>query len=419
MYNLQWLKIDANLFANRKIQILLKEPDGDTYIRVWIQLLSISLECNKDGKLLIGENKPMSIEYFSKIMGKSYEKMKKIIGKFLELEMIILENEVYKIKNWNEYQSIQTYEKYKEQGRLRQQKYREKKKSEKEKSDVTVTLRNGEEENKEKNKDEIFHNKCKFCGKDLKPIGLDYLYANISLSSIEYERCNCKESKAYWKEIDLKEEIQRKRKHFEQIIRQFYIQNYSSKRIQDYQFETFIITENNEKEVEIAKDFTEKCINKNQKNGLIITGKSGVGKTHLAKAILNKLTEKDMLVLMGRLILLLDVIKDTFKDFSSKEKDIIELYSKVDMLIIDDLGTERISSWGLEKLYTIIENRNENKLPIIVTTRFNKESLLDRFYQSEDEELAEAVIEKLYQFCYGIELKKYDEYEKEKVSISD
>ena len=125
-----------------------------------------------------------------------------------------------------------------------------------------------------------------------------------------------------------------------------------------------------------------------------------------------------MLVLMGRLILLLDVIKDTFKDFSSKEKDIIELYSKVDMLIIDDLGTERISSWALEKLYTIIENRNENKLPIIVTTRFDKESLLERFYQSEDEELAEAVIEKLYHFCYGIELKKYYEYEKENNCIS-
>ena len=84
-----------------------------------------------------------------------------------------------------------------------------------------------------------------------------------------------------------------------------------------------------------------------------------------------------------------------------------------------DLGTEKISQWALDKLYTIIENRNENKLPIIVTTRFDKESLLDRFYQSEDEELAEDVIEKLYQFCYGIELKKYDENEKKKVSISD
>ncbi len=268
-------------------------------------------------------------------------------------------------------------------------------------------------------KEEIFHNKCKFCGKDLKPIGLDYLYANIPLSSIEYERCDCKQSKAYWNEVDLKEEKQKKRKQFEQMIRQFYIQNYIGKQIQDYKFDNFITTETNKKEVEIAKDFTEKCINKNQKNGLIITGKSGVGKTHLATAILNKLTEKDVLVLMGRLILLLDVIKNTFKDFSSKEKDIIELYSKVDILIIDDLGTERISSWALEKLYTIIENRNENKLPIIVTTRFNKESLLDRFSQSEEKDLSEAVIQKLYQFCYGIELKNYDQTEKEKVSISD
>ena len=113
------------------------------------------MECNKEGNLVIGENKPMTIEYFSKIMGKSYEKMERIIGKFLELEMIILENEVYKIKNWNKYQSIETYEKYKEQGRLRQQRYREKLKSENGKSNVTVTLYNKEEENKENKRKEI------------------------------------------------------------------------------------------------------------------------------------------------------------------------------------------------------------------------------------------------------------------------
>lgn len=155
MYKLQWLKIDANLFANRKIQILLKEPDGDTYIRVWLQLLILAMECNKEGKLLISDNKPMTIEYFSKIMGKSFEKMEEIIKKFLELEMIILENEVYKIKNWNKYQSIETYEKYKEQGRLRQQRYRERLKSENGKSNVTITLCNGEEENKENKRKEV------------------------------------------------------------------------------------------------------------------------------------------------------------------------------------------------------------------------------------------------------------------------
>lgn len=147
MYNLQWLKIEIKIFSNRKIQILLKEQDGDTYFRVWIQLLTIAIECNCDGKLVIGDNKPMTIENFSKIMGKSKKKIEKIIKKFQELNMIIVEEGAYKIKNWDEYQSIESSEKYKEQNRIRQQKYREKLKSEKEKSNVTITENNAQEDN--------------------------------------------------------------------------------------------------------------------------------------------------------------------------------------------------------------------------------------------------------------------------------
>ena len=147
MYNLQWLKIEIKIFSNRKIQILLKEQDGDTYFRVWIQLLTIAAECNCDGKLVIGENKPMTIENFSKIMGKSKKKVEKIIKKFQELNMLIVEEGAYKIKNWDKYQSIESSEKYKEQNRIRQQKYRERLKSEKEKSNVTITENNAQEDN--------------------------------------------------------------------------------------------------------------------------------------------------------------------------------------------------------------------------------------------------------------------------------
>ena len=152
MYSLQWLKLELKIFSNRKIQILLREPDGDTYFRVWIQLLTIAIECNCNGKLVIGENKPMTIENFSKIMGKSKKKIEKIIKKFQELNMIIVEEGAYKIKNWDEYQSIESSEKYKEQNRIRQQKYREKKKSETEKSNVTITQHNTKEEKKIRNK---------------------------------------------------------------------------------------------------------------------------------------------------------------------------------------------------------------------------------------------------------------------------
>ena len=151
MYEIPWFKTETTIFSNRKIQIILKLPEGDTYFRVWIQLIALAVECNNRGRLEIGTNNPMTIQNFSKIMGKSKKKIEKIIQKFLELNMLIVEDEAYKIKNWDKYQSIEPYEKYKEQNRIRQQKYREKLKSEKEESNVTITLDNAQEENKIKN----------------------------------------------------------------------------------------------------------------------------------------------------------------------------------------------------------------------------------------------------------------------------
>ena len=147
MYELPWFKTETNIFSNRKIQLILKLTDGDTYFRVWIQLIALAVECNNKGRLEIGDNNPMTIENFSKIMGKSKKKIEKILNKFLELEMLRKEGETFLIKNWDKYQSIEKYEKYQMQNRERQKRYREKLKSEKEKSNVIQTLSNGQEKN--------------------------------------------------------------------------------------------------------------------------------------------------------------------------------------------------------------------------------------------------------------------------------
>lgn len=247
---------------------------------------------------------------------------------------------------------------------------------------------------------EIIHKefkRCEFCNKELTPIGLDYLYANISPDSIKYERCDCNKAQD------------------RDVINKLYKQNYNERKFQNLNFENFNINSGNEIAVKVAKDYTSKCITKIQTKGLIITGESGLGKTHLAASIANKLIENDKIVLMGRLTTLLDMIKETFRDNTKSENELIELYSNVDMIIIDDLGTEKISQWALEKLYTIIQNRNENGLPIIITTRFDKQGLIERFSQSQDEQLVDAIISKLYQMCYGITLKNI----KEKASTSD
>lgn len=80
MYDIQWFKVEKNIFYNRKIQLLLGYKDRDTYLRVWIQLLSLAVECNDNGRLVIGNN-PISIKEFSKIMGKSSKKNEQNIGK--------------------------------------------------------------------------------------------------------------------------------------------------------------------------------------------------------------------------------------------------------------------------------------------------------------------------------------------------
>ena len=148
MYDIQWFKVEKNIFYNRKIQLLLGLKDGDTYFRVWMQLLSLAVECGDGGRLIIGNN-PISVKEFSKIMGKSSKKMSKILEKFLELEMLKKEEEVFVIKNWNKYQSIDRQEDYLIKNRERQRRFSEKLKKEQEKTNVSLTLDNATEEKRE------------------------------------------------------------------------------------------------------------------------------------------------------------------------------------------------------------------------------------------------------------------------------
>ena len=152
MADLQWLKLSTNFFDNNKIKLLESENDGDTLIRIWIQLLTIAMKCNYQGKLSITEDKTMTIIEISKIMGKSKKKIEKTLNIFQELQMIVIEDKFYKIKNWSKYQSVDRLEEFRLQNCKRQQKYREKKRSEIGKNNVTVTKDNIEEEIKKRNK---------------------------------------------------------------------------------------------------------------------------------------------------------------------------------------------------------------------------------------------------------------------------
>ena len=142
---MQWIKVFTNIFANPKIQLLLKERDGDTFFRVWIQLLTLAGTSMQNGKIMMSENTPITVENLATITHKSNKKIQNILNKLIHFEMIICEDNIYRIKNWYKYQSIDKYEKILKQNRERQKRFRDKKKEE---NNVTITLRNAIEENR-------------------------------------------------------------------------------------------------------------------------------------------------------------------------------------------------------------------------------------------------------------------------------
>ena len=79
--------------------------------------------------------------------------------------------------------------------------------------------------------------KCGFCNKNLKPIGLDYLYVNYDKNMIEYERCNCEKAIKFWKYFDLEQEEKQRQEKHRKIINNIYKDNYMKKRLQKYNFE--------------------------------------------------------------------------------------------------------------------------------------------------------------------------------------
>jgi DNA replication protein DnaC len=75
---------------------------------------------------------------------------------------------------------------------------------------------------------------------------------------------------------------------------------------------------------------------------------------------------------------LLNEIKCGFDCKENSDQDIINKYSSVYFLIIDELGIEKVSDWVLQTLYLIINRRYESMMKTIITSNFSLDELAVR-----------------------------------------
>lgn len=139
----------------------------------------------------------------------------------------------------------------------------------------------------------------------------------------------------------------------------------------------------------VSENFCNNIDSKNEKN-LLFIGNTGLGKTFLANSIASAVMKKGKTVVYQTAPILMDVVLE-YKFATNKDNSNKEQYNKVfdvDLLIIDDLGTETMISHKITEFFNIINTRLINNKKIIISTNLT----LNELYKKYDERLVSRLI---------------------------
>jgi DNA replication protein DnaC len=132
-----------------------------------------------------------------------------------------------------------------------------------------------------------------------------------------------------------------------------------------------------------------------QDSGLLLWGKPGRGKSHLAVAVALALLNKEAPVHFDTVLDFLSELRDGMR-LNVAEGETIGRLTTVPLLVLDDLGAEKDTAWTNEKLYQVINRRYQNLLPLVATTNYDLNQL--------EQSLGTRTVSRLLEMCVPLEV---------------
>lgn len=167
-------------------------------------------------------------------------------------------------------------------------------------------------------------------------------------------------------------------------------------------FSDYEVTAGNKRAYQWAKYVVQKG------GGLLIYGACGVGKTMLAAITAQAIMETGKSVIFGDVPTILDELKSTFSARQPPEgnerptlDELMREFEKVDMLVLDDVGTQYSTEWAMERLYMLINNRYNAGKPIIATSNYNAEQMKAQLKGSVT---GGRIVSRLTEMCKPVEI---------------
>ena len=126
-----------------------------------------------------------------------------------------------------------------------------------------------------------------------------------------------------------------------------------------------------------CRRFAESAASGNARTSLLLQGPVGLGKTFLACAIGNRVIAAGKTVGYFTLSEFIDLIRT--QKFDEDRSSAMQPLLEADLIILDDLGAEKVTDFVAQELFNLINLRLNRQLPMVASTNLLPEELEDTY----------------------------------------